>query len=245
MSPLVGSEWLSRRFIYPLAGISDMSRFMSAAIRRMFGFPFPGQPGYHRRSSWPQPWRSHLPPRSRVYFSNRLRRPMTARCCSKRRCGGSSRGTTRRSFAGRYFMGAILRSCSALADMNSAGPGPSIIQHQPYTHLSRGCGWYFGTASRRFTGNRDPMAVGRAKSPTVFLSGGLDDLPDQSTADGEGDCLRADISKPKGFHSVEETGPLMARRFYRSSSRRLPETRQVQCPVVISISLAVASLRSF
>lgn len=48
MSPLVGSEWLSRRFIYPLAGISDMSRFMSAAIRRMFGFPFPGQPGYHR-----------------------------------------------------------------------------------------------------------------------------------------------------------------------------------------------------
>lgn len=88
------------------------------------------------------------------------------------------------------------------------------------------------------------MAVGRAKSPTVFLSGGLDDLPDQSTADGEGDCLRADISKPKGFHSAEETDPLMARRFYRSSSRRLPETRQVQCPVVISISLAVASLRS-
>lgn len=58
------------------------------------------------------------------------------------------------------------------------------------------------------------MAVGRAKSPTVFLSGGLNDLPDQSTADGEGDCLRADISMPKGFHSVEETGPLMARHFY-------------------------------
>lgn len=61
------------------------------------------------------------------------------------------------------------------------------------------------------------MAVGRAKSPTVFLNGRRDHLPDQTMADGERDCLRGDMSKLNGVHSVDETGPLMARRFCRLS----------------------------
>lgn len=175
-----------------------MSRFpfTAPAIHRVvFGLPFPG---YHR-ASWPQSWRTyHLPPRSRVYFSSRMRRPMTATPDPKRRFGGSPRDTTRRSFAGRYFLGAILLSPGPY-DLGWARP---VIHAPPALYplvLSlRVVFW------NRITPFHSPVGEPTSGCPKGEIADGVsrrwaDHLPEKSTADGEGDCLRADMSSRRVF----------------------------------------------